>query len=124
MRILVVEDHLLFQESLVRLLNARPDTTVIGAVNSLQEALVQVHQFKPDVILMDCSLSDGTVLDASRTILAELPDTKIVLLTMDEVHDKVHDAIRQGAYGYLPKSVTSSHLLGYLNGIECEGAAI
>jgi DNA-binding NarL/FixJ family response regulator len=124
MRILLVEDHLLFQESLGRLLDTQPDMTVVGGATSVQDALAKARQLKPDIILMDFTLPDGTGLDATRAILAELPGTRIIFLTIHEEDDKVFNAIRHGAQGYLPKSVTSTHLLNYLRGMERGEAAI
>lgn len=124
MRILLVEDHILFQESLGRLLDSQPDMTVVAGATTVQAAIEKARQFKPEVILMDFTLPDGTGLDATRAILAELPSTKIVFLTIHEENEKVFDAIRHGAQGYLPKSVTSSNLLNYLRGLERGEAAI
>ncbi len=118
MRILLVEDHLLFQESLGRFLDSQPDITVVGGASSVQDALVKARQFKPDIILMDFTLPDGTGVDATQSILAEQPNIKIVFLTIHEEDEKLFDAIRHGAQGYLPKSLTSPHLLDYLRGLE------
>jgi DNA-binding NarL/FixJ family response regulator len=124
MRILLVEDHILFQESLGRLLDAQSDMTVVGGATSVQEAIAKARQFKPDVILMDFTLPDGTGVNATEAILAELPATKIIFLTIHEDDQKIFEAIRHGAVGYLPKNVTSSRLLGYLRGLERGEVAI
>jgi DNA-binding NarL/FixJ family response regulator len=124
MRILLVEDHILFQESLGRLLDAQPDITVVGGATSVVEAVVKARQLKPDIILMDFTLPDGTGVEATQTILAEQPATKIVFLTIHEEDEKVFDAIRHGALGYLPKNVSSSRLLAYLRGLERGEVAI
>jgi DNA-binding NarL/FixJ family response regulator len=124
MRILLVEDHLLFQESLGRLLDSQPDMTVVGGATTVLEAVTKARQLKPDLILMDFTLPDGTGLDATQAILAELPHTKIVFLTIHEDDERVFNAIRRGAQGYLLKSVTSSNLLSYLRGLERGEAAI
>ncbi len=124
MRILLVEDHLLFQESLGRLLNAQPDMNIVGGAATVLEAVTKARQLKPDVILMDFTLPDGTGLDATRAILTEFPDIQIIFLTIHEEDEKVFDAIRHGAQGYLPKSVTSSRLLDYLRGVKRGEAAI
>jgi DNA-binding NarL/FixJ family response regulator len=118
MRILIVEDHLLFQESLGRTLDAQADMTVVGGAASVQEAVEKACKFKPDVILMDYTLPDGTGVDAARAILAELPSTKIVFLTIHEEDEKIFDAIRHGAHGFLLKNVSSSQLLDYLRNLE------
>jgi two-component system response regulator NreC len=124
MRILLVEDHILFQESLGRLLDAQSDMTVVGGATSMVDAVMKARQLKPDVILMDFTLPDGAGLEATQKILAELPATKIIFLTIHEEDEKIFEAIRHGALGYLPKNVTSSSLLGYLRGLERGEVAI
>ena len=124
MRILIVEDHILFQESLGRLLDAQPDMTVVGGATSMVQAVMKARQLKPDVILMDFTLPDGTGVEATKAILAELPATKIIFLTIHEEDEKIFEAIRHGALGYLPKNVTSTSLLSYLRGLERGEVAI
>jgi DNA-binding NarL/FixJ family response regulator len=118
MRILLVEDHLLIQQGLALLLSSQPDITVVGGARSVQEALAQSRKHNPDCILMDFSLPDGTGLDAARAILAEQPNIKIVFLTIHEDEDKVFEAIRHGAQGYLPKHITSAQLVEYLRALQ------
>ena len=124
MRILLVDDHLLFQESLGSLIDAQPDFTVVGGASSVQEAVAEAHRLKPDLVLMDFSLPDGTGLEATKSILTERPATKIVFLTVHEENEAVFEAIRHGALGYLPKNIRSAHLLAYLRGIQRGEAAI
>ena len=124
MRILLVEDHILFQESLGRLLDAQPDISVLGGATSVLEAVVKARQLKPDVILMDFTLPDGTGVEATQAILAEQPAIKIIFLTIHEEDERIFEAIRHGAVGYLPKNVTSSRLLAYLRGLEQGEVAI
>ncbi|RPJ27534.1 MAG: DNA-binding response regulator [Chloroflexi bacterium] len=124
MRILLVEDHILFQESLGRLLDAQPDISVVGGATSMLEAVLKARELKPDVILMDFTLPDGTGVETTQTILGEQPAIKIIFLTIHEDDEKIFDAIRHGAVGYLPKNVTSSHMLAYLRGLELGEVAI
>ena len=124
MRILLVEDHILFQESLGRLLDAQPDMSVVGGATTVLEAIVKARALRPDVILMDFTLPDGTGVEASQTILGEQPAIKIIFLTIHEDDERIFHAIRHGAVGYLPKSVTSSRLLAYLRGLEYGEVAI
>jgi DNA-binding NarL/FixJ family response regulator len=118
MRILLVEDHILFQESLGRLLDAQPGMSVVGGATTVVDAVMKARQLKPDIILMDFTLPDGTGVEATQTILAEQPAIKIIFLTIHEEDEKIFDAIRHGALGYLPKNVSSSRLLSYLQGLE------
>lgn len=118
MRILIVEDHLLVQEAFAHMLSAQPDITVVGGARTVQEAVTQARLLKPDCILMDFSLPDGTGLDATQAILAEQPDIKIVFLTIREDEESIFDAIRHGAQGYLPKNITTTQLLEQLRALE------
>lgn len=124
MRVLLVDDHVLFREGLAGLLTSQPDFDLVGEAGSVAEAIRLAHDLQPDLVLMDFSLPDGTGLDATRAILADRPDTKIVILTVHEEDERLFAAIRAGARGYLLKSVSVSKLLAYLRGVEGGQAAI
>jgi DNA-binding NarL/FixJ family response regulator len=118
MRILLVDDHLLFQESLGRMLDSQPDMTVVGGATSVNEAVVKGRELKPDVILMDFTLSDGTGLEVTRAILSEQPAIKVIFLTVREEDEVVFNAVREGAQGFLPKDIATACLLDYLRGLQ------
>jgi DNA-binding NarL/FixJ family response regulator len=116
-RILVVDDHVLVREGLVSLLGPQPDLQVVGQAGSVREAITVAHAVRPDVILMDFTLPDGTGEEATRAILAALPATKIVFLTVHDDDERLFAAIAAGATGYLLKSVRSADLLSRLRGV-------
>jgi len=118
MKILLVDDHILFREGLAGLIIAKTNFELVGGANNLREAIEQTRKFKPDLILMDFSLPDGTGLEATRSILAERPETKIVFMTIHEDDTHLFAAIRGGAKGYLPKSIPVEELLIYLQRLE------
>jgi len=124
MRILLVDDHVLFREGLVSLLNNQPDLCVVGQAGSVHEAITMTRELCPDLVLMDFGLPDGTGLDATQAILADQPEVKIVFLTVHEEDDRLFAAIRSGAKGYLLKNVPVAKLLAFLRGIEQGEAAI
>jgi DNA-binding NarL/FixJ family response regulator len=124
MRILVVDDHILFQAGIASLLNKQPDLTVVGGATSVKEAVAKACLLQPDVVLMDFTLSDGTGLEATKAILAERPSTKIVFLTMHEEDERLIQAMRYGAKGYLLKNTPVAQLLAYLRGLEHGEAAL
>ncbi len=124
MRILIVDDHVLFREGLVSLLKAQPDITVVGEAGCVHEAIAMARELGPDLVLMDFGLPDGTGLDATQAILADQPEINIVFLTVHEQDDRLFAAIRSGAKGYLLKNVPVSRLLTYLRGVEYGEAAI
>ncbi len=123
-RILLVDDHVLFREGVVSLLNAQPDFDVVGQASSVASAISMVSDLQPDLVLMDFSLPDGTGLDATRIILAQWPETDIVFLTVHEEDDRLFAAIRSGAKGYLLKNVPISKLLAFLRGLEVGEIAV
>lgn len=123
-KILLVDDHVLFREGLVGLLDSQPDFQVIAQAGSVAEARRLARDLKPDIILMDFGLPDGTGLDATHAILGDNPDIKIVFLTVHEEDDRLFAAIRSGAKGYLLKNVPISKLLSFLRGVERGEVAI
>ncbi len=124
MRILIVDDHILFREGLTGLLRAQPDMEVIGECGTMNEAISQALLLKPDVVLMDFSLPDGTGLEATRAILAELPLTEIIFLTVHDNDERLIAAMRAGAKGYLLKNLSVNKLLASLRALERGEAAI
>ena len=116
--ILVVDDHVLFREGLVSLFNSTPDFHVVDQAGTVREGVEKAFHSKPDIILMDFSLPDGTGLDATRVILKELPECKIIFLTVYETNENLLEAIRLGAKGYLLKNVSGSSLLASLRALS------
>ena len=116
-KILVVDDHILFREGLSSLLRSTADFEVVGNAGSVHEAIHLARELRPDIILMDFSMPDGTGVDATRVILPELPNCKIVFLTMYESDDKLFEALRAGAKGYLPKNTPSPNLASSLRAL-------
>jgi two-component system, NarL family, nitrate/nitrite response regulator NarL len=116
-RILVVDDHILFREGLTSLLRSTADFEVVGNAGSVHEAIHLARDLRPDIILMDFAMPDGTGVDATRVILPELPNCKIVFLTMYESDEKLFDALRAGAKGYLPKNTPSPNLAASLRAL-------
>ena len=118
MRILIVDDHVLFRQGLVSLLKAQADFNVVGEAGTVREAIRNAHLLQPDLILMDFNLPDGTGLDATEAILADLPSCKIVFLTIYETEERLFEAIRKGAKGYLLKDTPIADLLASLRAVE------
>jgi DNA-binding NarL/FixJ family response regulator len=116
-RILVVDDHVLFREGLSSLLRSAADFEIVGNAGSVHEAIHLARELRPDIILMDFALPDGTGVDATRVILPELPNCRIVFLTMYESDDKLFEALRAGAKGYLPKNTPSPNLAASLRAL-------
>jgi len=110
-RLVIVDDHALFREGLASILKPEPDIEIAGLAGSVQEAVETVRKVKPDIVLMDFSLPDGTGVEASRLVLQEHPQCKIIFLTMSASDDNLFSAIRSGAKGYLLKNLSPSKLV-------------
>ncbi len=124
MRILIVDDHILFREGLVGLLKSQPDIQIVGQCGSVAEAIETGLQLKPEIILMDFSLPDGTGLEATRAILQRAPDIQIIFLTINQDDEALIAAMRAGAKGYLLKTLSVQKLLTALRAMEKGEAAL
>jgi DNA-binding NarL/FixJ family response regulator len=124
MKVLIVDDHVLFREGLVSVLSSRPEYQVVGEAGTVSEAIQKACLLKPDIILMDFHLSDGTGLEATQAILAELPECKILFLTIEEDERVFFDALRYGAKGFVPKNISVTSLLNSLESMQRGEAAI
>lgn len=124
MKVLIVDDHILFRDGLVSLLSGQPKYQVVGEAGSVSEAVQKASQLKPDLILMDYNLPDGTGLEATRAILALQPDCKIIFLTVEGTDESLFEALRSGAKGYVLKNVTVAYLLSSLEAMERDEIAI
>lgn len=124
MRILIVDDHILFREGLTGLLRSQSDMDVVGECGSVREAVETAVDVHPDVVLMDFSLPDGSGLEATRAILNALPQTQIIFLTVHDNDERMISAMRAGAKGYLLKNLSVNKLLASLRALERGEAAI
>ena len=117
LRILLVDDHRLFLEGLDNLLRSE-GIHVVGTALDGYEALAKARKLKPNVILMDIHMPDCDGVAATRLIKAEMPDVKIVMLTMSEEENDLFEAVKSGASGYLFKSLDAEEFLEYLNDLQ------
>src|SRR5512143_2268967 len=104
LRVLLVDDHALFLEGLRNLL-ALKSIEVLDTASDGLEALEKARSLRPDVILMDVQMPRCDGLAATRLIKAELPEIKIVMLTMSEDDSDLFEAVKSGASGYLLKKL-------------------
>jgi len=118
MRTIIVDDHTLFREGLAAIIRKEPDIEVVGLVGTVQEAVEAVRRLKPDIVLMDFSLPDGTGADATRMIVQEDPRCKVVFMTMSDKDEDLLAAIRSGAVGYLMKNLAPSKLVAALRSVQ------
>ncbi|HKL79230.1 MAG TPA: response regulator transcription factor [Mobilitalea sp.] len=113
MKLMLVDDHLLFMESLQYLLEMN-GIQVLGKARDGREAIAKARILNPDIILMDIRMPRCNGLDALRLIKAEMPEIKIIMLTTSEEEDDLFNAIKFGASGYLFKNTDAKDLINML----------
>ena len=123
-RLLLADDHILFREGLSGIISSQPDMQVIGEASDGLEAIVKAQQLKPDLILMDIQMPGCDGLEATRKIKQELDDCIIIMLTVRDHEEKLFEAIKSGAQGYLLKNIRSREMLDMLRGAMRGEAAI
>ncbi len=103
-RLLIVDDHRMVAQGLQLGLAREVDLEVVGVTGTAAEALALAVSLRPDLLLIDFHLPDGTGADAAARIRAQVPAVKVVFLSADETDDAVLAAVEAGAAGYLLKS--------------------
>ncbi|MBI5426517.1 MAG: response regulator transcription factor [Opitutae bacterium] len=111
--LLLVDDSELVRTGLKTLLATRADgyhLQVLGEASSVATAVTETTRLQPDVVLLDIRLPDGTGFEACRQILAQLPDTRVLILTSVIDDNLVYEAMSSGAHGYLLKEINAQAL--------------
>ena len=109
-RVMLVDDHNVVRSGLATFLMAYDDLELVGQAGNGLEAVNLCHRKKPDVILMDLMMPEMDGIAATRTILEDYPDVKIIAMTSFEEEELVHGVLAAGAISYLLKNVTSDEL--------------
>jgi DNA-binding NarL/FixJ family response regulator len=109
--VLLADDHLLFRDGLRALLSTAPDLELLGEATTGEEAMTLAASLQPDVILMDLKMPGITGIEATRQILQESPETRILMVTMFDEDSLVFAAMRAGARGYILKGATHAEML-------------
>ena len=122
-RIYIVDDHSLFRDGLISLLEA-DGHQVVGQAGDGVTAVESVPTLLPDLILLDINMPRMNGIEALRQIKATRPETRVIMLTVSEDEDNLVDAIRSGADGYLLKHLNAREFLEMVNGLERGEAAI
>ncbi len=110
-RILLADDHDLFREGLASLINSQDDLTVVGQAVDGLEAYALARELRPRLIVMDINMPVCDGLEATRLIRSELPEALILILTVHDEDEKLFEAIKAGASGYVLKSTNSADFL-------------
>lgn len=110
-KILIADDHDIVRKGLRTLIEQQPDMEVVGEANNGRTTLRLVQKLKPDVVIMDITMPDLNGIEATRQISAEMPDTKVIALSMHTNRLFVEKMLRAGASGYLTKDCDIKELL-------------
>ena len=125
LRVLIADDHKLFRQGLIGLMETREDLVeVIGEASSGLEAVQLAEQLQPDVILMDIYMPEGDGLQAAKVIRTRFPQIAIVMLTSSENDEHLYQAVQLGASGYLLKNLDATELFDLLSGVTQGEAAM
>lgn len=117
LRLLIVDDHEVVRQGLVALLDRREGFQVVAEAGTVAESIEQARKFEPDIVVMDVRLPDGSGIEACREIRAELPATRVVMLTSYPDEEAVLSAIVAGAAGYLLKQIRARDLVAALESV-------
>ena len=123
-RLLIVEDQPQILRHQLKLLQAYADIELCGSARDGTEALRLLEEVRPDVVLLDLGLPGLSGIEVTREILSRRPDTEVLIWTVFEEEDKVLDAIRAGASGYLLKGTPAARLVEAIREVHSGGSII
>jgi two-component system response regulator DevR len=111
LRIIIVDDHEVVRLGLRALLDRHPNFSVVDEAGSAREAVQKVLQHRPEIVVMDIRLPGGNGIEACREIVAQSPETKVIMLTSFAEDDMLFEAIAAGAAGYVLKQIGGDDLV-------------
>ena len=120
-RVLIVDDHAVVRSGLRRVLDAEEDIEVVGEAGDMQSAVFEARAQKPDVVLMDVVMPGGTGIEATPAVLKEVPDAKVLILSMQDDPLYVREAFQAGANGYVLKEAADTEVVGAVREIARGG---
>jgi len=115
-RVLIADDHALFRDGMASLLRAW-GMDVVGQASDGLEALEKVRELRPEILLMDIGMPKLGGIEATRLLKAEMPELKVVIVTVSDDDDDLFEAIKNGAMGYILKDTSGDEVGGLLAGI-------
>ncbi|MCB0211205.1 MAG: response regulator transcription factor [Anaerolineae bacterium] len=124
LRILLVDDHIIFRKGVASLIGYQANLSLVGEANNGLEGIQLARQLKPDIVLMDIRMPDMDGFEATQIIKKEMPDIKVIILTVLDGDDQLFTSIQVGADGYLPKCFEPKHLFDTLEQVRKEEKAL
>ena len=123
-RILIADDHEVVRIGLAALLDAQDGLTVVAQAATGDEAVRMARQHRPDVVVMDIRMPNGSGIDACRAITSDLEGTGVIMLTSHADSDALFESIDAGASGYVLKRVGSSELVNAVRAVASGGSLL
>lgn len=123
-RVFVVEDQTKILKNQLKLLEGSTELTIIGTALSGETGLEEVRKLKPDVLLLDLGLPRMSGIDVTRAVKAEVPDVEILIFTIFDEEDKVLEAVKAGASGYLLKGTPADKMVEAIKEVHAGGTVI
>jgi two-component system response regulator DevR len=111
LRVMLVDDHEIVRDGIKAMLDAEDDIIVTAQAGTVRDAVDEAHRTRPDVVVMDVRLADGSGIEATREIRADHPETRVLMLTSFADDEALFASIMAGASGYVLKQVKSGDLL-------------
>jgi DNA-binding NarL/FixJ family response regulator len=116
--VFIADDHAIVREGLATILDAQPDIEVLGCAGNGREALVQVLRLLPRVVILDITMPELDGIETARQILAKLPNTLVIILSMHSSAQHVFHALEAGARGYLLKESAGKEIIAAVRMIQ------
>lgn len=123
-RVMLTDDHPIVRDGLSAVLELQPDIEVVGEAGDGPEAVEKARELKPDVVLMDLQMPGFSGAEATRRILAESPQTRVLILTAYDSDEGILEAVRAGASGYLLKGALRTELVQAIRVIAAGGSLL
>jgi DNA-binding NarL/FixJ family response regulator len=123
-RVLLVDDHQMLRVGLCTMIGDASDIEVVGEAADGATAVELTRRLQPDVVLMDIQLPGLNGVEATRRIVREMPEVKVVMLTMYREENQALEALRVGAMGYLNKDTNADELFGTIRSVAAGQAML
>ena len=122
-RVMIVDDHPVVRKGLASFLGHEPDIEVVGMADSGEQALEMAAELHPDIVLMDLSMPGMGGIEATRRLVETEPSTRVMMLTSFGGHERMVEALKSGAVGYVVKDTAPADLLIALRSVASTGKA-
>lgn len=117
MKIVVIDNHILFREGVVSLLRSQKDMEVVGDADVSERAVQLIMETQPDIVLLDAGMLQSEGVNLMKRVITALPETSFIILTTHDSDEHFYEMINNGAKGYMLKSITKPMLLASLRAL-------